>query len=200
VNLIHPTAVVDPKAEVHPAAEIGPFSVVGPHVQLGEGVVLKSHAHVTGHTTVGSYTRIFPFASIGDEPQDQKYRGERTRLVIGSRNTIREYVTLHPGTRGGGGETTIGDENLFMIASHVAHDCHIGNHVIMSNQVSLAGHVTVEDYAVLGGLSGIHQFVRIGESAMVAGMSGVSQDVAPCAIVQGNHAVPHPVPFGAFAA
>ncbi len=188
MNQIHPTAVIDPKAEVHPTVEVGPYAVVGPRVKLAEGVILKAHAFVTGHTSVGPYTRIFPFASIGGEPQDQKYRGEPTRLVIGARNTIREYVTMHAGTRSGGGVTTVGDDNLFMVASHVAHDCQVGNHVIMANQASFGGHVTIEDHAVLGGLCGIHQFVRVGESAMVAGMSGAGQDVPPFTIVQGNHA------------
>jgi UDP-N-acetylglucosamine acyltransferase len=188
VSQIHPTAVIDPKAEVHPTVEVGPYAVVGPHVTLAEGVILKAHTHVTGHTSVGPYTRIFSFASIGEEPQDQKYRGEPTRLVIGARNTIREYVTMHPGTRSGEGVTTVGDDNLFMIASHVAHDCHVGSHIIMANQASFGGHVTVEDHAVLGGMSGIHQFARVGESAMIAGMSGAAQDVPPFTIVQGNHA------------
>jgi UDP-N-acetylglucosamine acyltransferase len=178
--------VIDPKAEIHPTVEIGPYAVVGPHVQLCEGVILKSHACVTGHTTVGARTRIFPFASIGEEPQDQKYRGEPTRLVIGERNEIREYVTMHPGTQTGGGITTVGNDNLFMVAAHIAHDCQVGNHVIMANQASFGGHVTVEDYAVLGGLSGVHQFVRIGESAMVGGMTGAGQDVPPFTIVQGS--------------
>ena len=188
MNRIHPTAVIDPKAKIHPGVEIGPYAVVGPEVELSEGAVLKPHAYVTGQTFVGPYTRIFSFTSIGEEPQDQKYRGERTRLVIGARNQIREHVTIHPGTKGGGGETTIGDDNLLMVGVHVAHDCHVGNHVIMANQVGLAGHVLIEDYAVLFAYVGIHQFVRIGESAMVAAMSGVGQDVAPFAIVQGNHA------------
>ncbi|MEE8557726.1 MAG: acyl-ACP--UDP-N-acetylglucosamine O-acyltransferase [Myxococcota bacterium] len=185
---IHPTADVDPKSEVHPSAEVGAYAVVGPQVRLGEGVVLKHHACVTGNTTVGAGTRIFPFASIGEEPQDQKYHGESSQVLIGERNTFREYVTIHAGTEGGGSLTTIGDDNLFMISAHVAHDCHVGNHVILANQVALGGHITLEDYAVIMGLSGVHQFVRIGESAMVAGMSGVSQDVAPFAAVQGNHA------------
>jgi UDP-N-acetylglucosamine acyltransferase len=185
---IHPSAIVDPKAELHPTVEVGPYAIVGPHVQLSEGVVLKGHALVTGHTVVGPHTRIFSFASIGEEPQDQKYRGEPTRVRIGARNTIREYVTIHPGTSSGGGETTVGDDNLLMIGVHIAHDSHVGSHVIMANQASLAGHVTVEDYAVLAGMCGIHQFVRIGESAMVAAMSGTGQDVAPFVIAQGNHA------------
>lgn len=188
MSRIHPTAVVDPKAEVDPTVEIGPYAVVGPHVRLEREVVLKTHAHVTGHTVIGPGTRVFSFASIGEEPQDQKYRGEVTRLTIGARNTIREYTTIHPGTKVGGGETTIGDDNLLMVGAHVAHDSHIGSHVIMANQASLAGHVTVEDYAVLAGLCGVHQFVRIGESAMLAAMSGVGQDVAPYVIAQGNHA------------
>lgn len=188
MSRIHPTAIIDRSAEIHPTVEIGPYAVVGPHVQLAEDVVLKAHAHVTGHTSVGPHTRIFSFASIGEEPQDMKYRGERTCVRIGARNTIREYVTIHAGTSGGGGETTVGDDTLLMVGVHVAHDSHVGSHVIMANQASLAGHVIVEDHAVLAGLCGVHQFVRIGESAMVAAMSGVSQDVAPFALAQGNHA------------
>ncbi len=188
MSRIHPTAVIDPTAKIHASVEIGPYCVVGPDVELSEGVVLKPHAYVTGNTFVGPSTRIFSFTSIGEEPQDQKYRGERTRLVIGARNQIREHVTIHPGTQVGGGETTIGDDNLFMVGVHIAHDCHVGNHVVMANLVGLAGHVLVEDYAVLMAYAGIHQFVRIGESAMVAAMSGTGQDVAPFAVVQGNHA------------
>lgn len=188
MSRIHPTAIVDPKAEVDASVEIGAYAVVGPHVQLAEGVALRPHAHVTGHTSIGPSTRIFSFASIGEEPQDLKYRGEPTRLRIGARNTIREHVTMNPGTGTGGGETTVGDDNLFMIGVHIAHDSHVGNHVIMANQASLAGHVVIEDHAFLAGMCGVHQFVRIGESAMLAAMSGVGQDVAPFAIAQGNHA------------
>jgi UDP-N-acetylglucosamine acyltransferase len=182
---IHRTAVVEPGAELDPTAEVGPFAVIGPYVRLAEGCVVRAHAHVTGRTEVGPGTEIFPFASIGEVPQDLKYKGEPTRLVIGARNSIREYVTIHTGTGVGGGLTSIGDDNLLMIGVHIAHDCRIGHHVIMSNHVELAGHVLVEDYAVIYGKVGIGQFVRIGESAMLAALAGVSQDVAPYVIAQG---------------
>jgi UDP-N-acetylglucosamine acyltransferase len=187
VTRIHPTAIVDPGAEVDPTVEIGPYAVVGPEVRLAAGVVLRPHAYVTGRTEVGPESTIYSFASVGEIPQDKKYRGEPTRLVIGARNQIREHVTLSPGTAQGGGLTSIGDDNLLMIVSHVGHDCQIGSHVVMANNVALAGHVMVESYAVLGALSGVHQFCRIGESAMLGGLGGVSQDVAPYAIAQGNH-------------
>ncbi|MCP4003304.1 MAG: acyl-ACP--UDP-N-acetylglucosamine O-acyltransferase [bacterium] len=182
---IHPTAVVDPKAEIDPAAEVGPFSVIGPKVRLAEGVVVHSHAVVTGRTEVGAETQIFPFASVGEIPQDLKYAGGDTRVVIGARNTIREHVTIHAGIEQAGGLTTIGDDNLLMVGVHVAHDCQVGSHTIMANNVLLAGHVSVGDYAYLAGASGVQQFVRVGESAMVAGMSGLMNDAAPFLIVQG---------------
>lgn len=185
---IHPTAVIDPQAEVDPSVEIGPYSVVGPQVRLAAGVVLHPHSYVTGHTEIGPETHVFSFAAVGEIPQDMKYRGEPTRLVIGARNRIREHVTLHPGTAGGGGLTTVGDDNLLMIGSHVAHDCHIGSHVIVANNVGLAGHVRIEDHAVLGAFTGVHQFVRIGRYAMTAAMSGVSLDVPPFALAAGDRA------------
>lgn len=185
MSRIHPSAVVDPRAEIDSSVEIGPFCTVGPHVKLGASVVLRNHVNVSGHTEIGPGTVAFSFASIGDPPQDLKYRGEPTRLVVGARNTIREHVTLHPGTESGGSLTSVGDDNLLMVGSHVAHDCHVGNHVVLSNHVMLAGHVTVEDHAVIMGGTGVQQFLRIGESAMVAGLSGVIQDVCPFAVVQG---------------
>jgi UDP-N-acetylglucosamine acyltransferase len=188
VTRIHPNACVDPRAEIDPTAEIGPFAFVGPEVRLGPGVVLRPHAYVTGRTEIGAETVIYSFASIGEVPQDKKYRGEPTQLVIGARNHLREHVTISPGTAGGGRITTIGDDNFFLIGAHVGHDCHVGSNVVISNNTALGGHVRIEDYAVLGAASGIHQFSRIGESAMVAGMSGVAQDVAPFTIAQGNHA------------
>jgi UDP-N-acetylglucosamine acyltransferase len=157
-------------------------------VRLAAGVVLHPHSYVTGHTEIGPETHVFSFAAVGEIPQDMKYRGEPTRLVIGARNRIREHVTLHPGTAGGGGLTTVGDDNLLMIGSHVAHDCHIGSHVIVANNVGLAGHVRIEDHAVLGAFTGVHQFVRIGRYAMTAAMSGVSLDVPPFALAAGDRA------------
>lgn len=187
--VIHPTAQVDPRATLGPGVVVGPFCVVGGDVCLGPGVQLLSHVCVAGRTTVGEGTRIFPFASVGHECQDLKYRGEPSTLEIGARNTIREYVTLHPGTEGGGMVTRIGDNNLLMVGVHVAHDCHIGNHVVLANQVTLGGHVTVGDKAIIGGVSAVHQFVTIGPHAIIGGMSGVDTDVIPFGSATGNRAV-----------
>jgi UDP-N-acetylglucosamine acyltransferase len=185
---IHPTAVVAPRAVLAEDVTIGPYCVVGEHVALDTGVTLRSHVVVGGHTTIGSGTRIFPFASIGLEPQDLKYRGEESLLVIGRNNTIREYATINPGTAGGGMITRVGDNCLLMVGSHVAHDCQIADHVIMANNATLAGHVVIDDYAVLGGLCAIHQYVRIGRHAMIGGMSGVERDVIPYGQVMGDRA------------
>jgi len=185
---IHSTAVVAPNACLADDVVIGPFCIVGEHVALGAGVILRAHVIVDGHTTIGEGTRIFPFASIGLEPQDLKYRGEASSLVVGRRNIIREYVTMNPGTTGGGLVTRIGDDCLFMVGAHVAHDCQIADHVIMANNATLAGHVVVDDYAFLGGLCAVHQFVRIGKHAMIGGMSGVERDVIPYGQVMGNRA------------
>jgi UDP-N-acetylglucosamine acyltransferase len=185
---IHPTAIVAPGAELSGDVVIGPYCIVGGNVTLGARVTLRSHAVVDGHTTIGEGTRLFPFASIGLEPQDLKYRGEKSELVIGRNNTIREYVTMNPGTEGGGLVTRIGDGCLFMVGAHVAHDCQIGNCVVMANNATLGGHVVVEDYAVLGGLCAVHQFVRIGKHAMIGGMSGVERDVIPYGQVMGDRA------------
>jgi UDP-N-acetylglucosamine acyltransferase len=185
---IHPTAIIAPGAMLGEDAVIGPYCIVGEDVALGSGVTLRSHVVVEGRTTIGDGTRLFPFASIGLEPQDLKYRGEKSTLVIGRNNTIREYVTMNPGTEGGGMVTRIGDNCLFMVGAHVAHDCQIANHVILANNATLAGHVVVEDYAVLGGLCAVHQYVRIGKHAMIGGMSGVERDVIPYGQVMGDRA------------
>lgn len=185
---IHPSAIVDPKARVAETATVGPLCVVGPDVELGEHVELLSHVVVTGITSVGEGTRIFPFASIGHQPQDLKYKGEPSSLTIGRNCQIREHVTMNPGTEGGGMETRVGDNCLFMASAHVAHDCILGNSVIMANNATLAGHVVVGDFAFLGGLSAVHQFVRIGKHAMIGGMSGVEADVIPFGTVIGNRA------------
>ena len=185
---IHTTAVVDGKARIGAGVVVGPYCIVGPDVELKEGVRLVSHAVVTGATTVGEGSAIYPFASIGHPPQDLKYKGEKSRLVIGRRNIIREHVTMNPGTEGGGMLTQTGDDCLFMVGAHVAHDCRIGDHVILVNNSTLGGHVRVEDWAILGGLSAVHQFVRIGKHAMVGGMSGVESDVIPYGSVTGNRA------------
>ncbi|HSV28957.1 MAG TPA: acyl-ACP--UDP-N-acetylglucosamine O-acyltransferase [Candidatus Omnitrophota bacterium] len=185
---IHPSAIVDPNARVADSATIGPFCVVGPDVELGDNVELISHVAVAGRTTIGEGTRIFPFASIGHQPQDLKYHGEPSTLEIGKNNQIREYVTMQPGTEGGGMVTRVGDNCLFMASAHVAHDCILGNNVIMANNATLAGHVVVGEFAFLGGLSAVHQFVRIGKHAMIGGMSGVEADVIPFGMVIGNRA------------
>src|SRR5215469_6830884 len=184
--VIHRTAIVEPGATLAEDVKIGPFCVVGPHVVLGAGVELISHVAVAGHTTVGEGTRIFPFASIGHAPQDLKYRGEPSRLEIGRRNIIREYATMNPGTVGGGLVTRVGSDCLFMVGAHVAHDCQIGDHVIMSNNATLGGHVVLGEYAVLGGLSAVHQYVRIGKHSMIGGVSGVRRDVIPYGQVVGD--------------
>ena len=185
---IHPTAIVARGAMLAETAVIGPFCVVGQDVSLGPRVTLRSHVVVGGRTTIGEGSRLFPFASIGLEPQDLKYRGEDSELVIGRNNTIREYVTMNPGTEGGGMVTRVGDGCLFMVGAHVAHDCQIGDHVVMANNATLAGHVVVGDYAILGGLCAVHQYVRIGRHAMIGGMSGVERDVIPYGQVMGDRA------------
>jgi UDP-N-acetylglucosamine acyltransferase len=185
---IHPTAIVAPGARMADDVVIGPYCVVGDEVVLSAGVSLKSHVVIDGRTTIGEATRIFPFASIGLEPQDLKYQGEASSLVIGRNNTIREYVTINPGTAGGGMVTRVGDDCLLMIGVHVAHDCQIADNVIMANNATLAGHVVVGEYARLGGLCAVHQFVRIGRHAMIGGMSGVERDVIPYGQVMGDRA------------
>ncbi len=185
---IHPTADVHPDAQIGNDVTIGPFCCVGQHVNVEDGVQFLSHVVVDGITTIGEGTRIFPFASIGHEPQDLKYHGEQSRLVIGKNNVIREHVTMNPGTEGGGMLTTVGDGCLFMMAAHVAHDCQIGDNVILVNNATLGGHVEIGDWAIIGGLSAVHQFVRIGRHAMVGGMSGVENDVIPYGSVVGNRA------------
>lgn len=185
---IHPTAVVEAGAELGENVSIGAFCSVGPNVTLADGCRLISHAVVAGRTSIGANTHIYPFASIGHQPQDLKYQGEPSTLEIGANNIIRENVTMNPGTEGGGMVTRVGNNCLFMVGAHVAHDSDVGNHVIFANNATIAGHVVVEDYAVLGGLSAVHQFVRIGCHAMIGGMSGVEQDVIPYGSVLGNRA------------
>lgn len=187
-NIIHPTAVIEKGAELGDNISIGAYCVIGPHVKIGNGVQLKSHVAVDGHTTIGDETIVFPFASLGHAPQDLKYAGEKTELIIGKRNKIREHVTMNPGTVQDKGKTIVGDNCLFMTASHVAHDCVVGNNVILANNATLAGHVEVGDFAILGGLSAVHQFVRIGPHAMIGGMSGVEYDVIPFGLVKGERA------------
>ena len=185
---IHPTAIVASGARLASDVVIGPYCAIGGQVDLGAGVTVRSHVVIEGRTTIGAGTRIFPFASIGHEPQDLKYSGEDSSLVIGARNTIREYVTMNPGTTGGGMVTRVGNDCLFMVGAHVAHDCQIADHVIMANNATLAGHVVLEEHAFLGGLCAVHQFVRIGRHAMIGGMSGVERDVIPYGQVMGDRA------------
>lgn len=188
MSRIHATAIIEPGAEVDPTAEIGAYATVGPHVRLGPGVVLRPHAVVTGHTQIGAETVVHSFACLGEAPQVLRYKGEKTHLVIGAHNQIREYVTIHPGTAEGGGTTSLGDDNLLMIGMHVGHDCQLGSHLVISNHVQLAGHVIVEDWAWISALSAVQQFVRIGESAFLAAMSGAMQDLAPFSWAQGHPA------------
>jgi len=185
---IHATAVVASAAVLAEDVVVGPYCVIGEHVVLGAGVSLKSHVVVDGRTTIGAGTRIFPFASVGHETQDLKYKGEPSSLEIGRNNTIREHVTINPGTAGGGMVTRVGNNCLLMVGAHVAHDCQIGDHVILVNNATIGGHVVIEDYAILGGLSAVHQFVRIGRHAMIGGMSGVERDVIPYGTVMGDRA------------
>ncbi|MCV6593533.1 MAG: acyl-ACP--UDP-N-acetylglucosamine O-acyltransferase [Silicimonas sp.] len=182
---IHPSAVVEDGAVIGPDTEVGPFSLIGPDVVLGAGVHVKSHAVVTGRTEVGDETVIFPGAVIGEIPQDLKFKGEASRLVVGKRNRIREGVTMNTGTEGGGGVTTVGDDGLFMTGAHVAHDAHVGDRVIVANQGAIAGHCVIEDDVIIGGLSGIHQWVRVGRGAIIGAVTMVTNDVIPYGLVQG---------------
>jgi len=184
--MIHNSTVIHRNAKIGKNVEIGPFCCIGPKVEIGNNVKLISNIHIEGNTKIGNGTKIFPFASIGTEPQDLKFKGEDNSLEIGENNTIREYVTINPGTKGGGGKTIIGNNCLFMISSHVAHDCHIGNNVVVANNVPLGGHVKIEDSVVIGGNSAVQQFTRIGRLAMIGGMTGVLKDVIPFGLSFGN--------------
>ncbi len=185
---IHETAIVSPKATIGEGCYIEAYSIIGENVRLGRAVRIDSHVVIDGHTEIDDETHIFPFVSIGLAPQDLKYKGEETCVKIGKRNQIREFVTIHRGTAGGGGITIIGDDNLLMAQAHVAHDCRVGNSVIMANAATLAGHVIVEDGATIGAYSGVHQFCRIGREAFIGGYSVIVKDALPFAICQGNHA------------
>jgi UDP-N-acetylglucosamine acyltransferase len=185
---IHPSAVVDRKAKLGTEVVVGPFCVVGPDVALGDRVKLLSHVSVAGRTRIGDDTTVYPFAALGYPPQSVKYKGEPSTLTIGAKNTIREHVTMHPGTQDGGMVTAVGDNGLFMVGVHIAHDCRVGSGVIMANNATLGGHVVIGDHAYLGGLCAIHQFVRIGPHAMIAGHSAVGDDVIPYGFVMGERA------------
>ncbi|QQS32246.1 MAG: acyl-ACP--UDP-N-acetylglucosamine O-acyltransferase [Acidobacteriota bacterium] len=187
-TFVHETAIVSPDAEIGTGTYIGPFCTVGGSVVLGDGVRLGSHVVIDGDTSIGAETHIFPFASVGLAPQDLKYKGESTKTVIGKRNQIREFVTIHRGTGSGNGITVIGDDNLLMAQAHVAHDCRLGSGIIMANAATLAGHVEIDDGASVGAYSGVHQFCRVGFQAFIGGYSVVVKDAMPFAIIQGNHA------------
>ena len=184
--MIHSSSLIDKKAKIGTGVKIGPFCNIGPNVELKPNVELISNVHIEGNTVIGKGTKIFPFASIGTMPQDLKYKGESNSVSIGENNMIREYVTINPGTEGGGGKTIIGNNCLFMISSHIAHDCKVGNNVVIANNVPLGGHVTLEDSVIIGGNSAVQQFTRIGRLAMIGGMTGVLKDVIPFGLSFGN--------------
>ena len=184
--MIHKSSIIDTKAKLGKNVKIGPFCFVGPKVSLDDHVELISNVHIEGNTRIGKGTKIYPFASIGTDPQDLKFKGEENSLVVGENNVIREYVTINPGTAGGGSKTVVGNNCLFMISSHIAHDCKIGNNVVIANNVPLGGHVTIEDSVVIGGNSAVQQFTRIGRLAMIGGMTGVLKDVIPFGLSFGN--------------
>ena len=188
LNGIHKTAIIEKGAKIGKNVKVGAYCVIGKNVKIGDGTELKSHVAIEGNTTIGKNNVIFPFVSIGTIPQDLKFSGEESKIIIGDNNTIREYVTVNLGTKDGGMITKIGNNCLLMIGTHIAHDCRIGNNCIFANNATLAGHVIVEDYAIVGGLSAVHQFVRIGKHAMIGGMSGVEHDVIPYGTVKGNRA------------
>lgn len=185
---IHPTAIVDSRAELDRDVEVGPYSIIGPNVQIGRGTRVKSHVVIEGNTAIGQDNVIFQFATVGSIPQDLKYRGENSRLVIGDHNTIREFVSLNPGTTGGGMLTRVGSHNLLMMYCHIAHDCLLGDHNVIANGATLGGHVILEDYVIAGGLIGIHQFVKIGSGALIGAGSMVSKDVPPYCNAAGDRA------------
>ena len=183
--MIHKTAIIDPKAKISENVHIGPYCVIGPNVEINENTEIQSHVNISGHTKIGKGNKIYPFVSIND-PQDLKYNGEPTNLVIGDNNKIREYVTINPGTVGGGGKTIIGNNCLFMVSSHVAHDCQLGNNIIIANNVAVAGHAIIDDHVIIGGNSAVQQFTRIGKMAMIGGMTGVLHDIIPYGLSTGN--------------
>ena len=183
--MIHKTAIIDPKAKLGKNVQVGPYCVIGPNVEIGEDTIIKSHVNISSNVKIGNGNKIYPFVSFND-PQDLKYNGEMTKLVIGDNNKIREYVTINPGTIGGGGKTVIGSNCLFMISSHIAHDCQVGSNVIIANNVPLGGHAIIEDNVVIGGNSAVQQFTRIGSMAMIGGMTGVLHDVIPYGLSTGN--------------
>lgn len=189
-SLIHPSALVDPKAQLHPTVSVGPFSIIGPNVKIGAHTEIGSHCVIDGHSTIGEYNRFYRFCSIGGIPQDKKYAGEPTELVMGDRNMVREYVTINTGTVQDGGVTRLGSDNWIMAYVHVAHDCQIGSNVILANGVQMGGHVHIGDWAIVGGLAAVHQFGRIGAHSMTGGQSAVHKDIPPYVMSAGNPCVP----------
>ena len=187
--MINNTAIIDSNAKISKNVSIGAYSVIGPNVQIGEGTVVQSHVNITGNTIIGVNNKIYPFVSIGNDPQDLKFKGEKNFLEIGDNNSIREYVTINPGTEGGGGKTKVGNNCLFMVSCHIAHDCIVGDHVILANNVPLGGHAYVDDHAIIGGNSAVQQFTRDGKFAMIGGMCGVVRDVIPYGIAHGNRSI-----------
>jgi UDP-N-acetylglucosamine acyltransferase len=184
--MIHKTAIINSKAKISSNVAVGPYSVIGPDVEIDDDVIIKSHVTITGFTKIGKKNIFYPMSSIGSDPQDLKYKGEKTNLIIGDGNTIREHVTINTGTMQGGGETKVGNNNLIMIGAHIAHDCIVGNNVVIANNSAIAGHAVIEDCVIIGAKCGIQQFVRIGELAMIGGMTGVSRDVIPYSVSTGN--------------
>ena len=184
--MIHKTAIISKTAIIEDNVEIGPYSVIGPNVKISNNTKIHSHVNIVGNTSIGSENEIFPFASIGTPPQDLKYKGEKNSLIIGNNNKFREYVNINPGTQQGGSITKIGNNNLFMVYCHVAHDCNISNNIVLANNVQVGGHVSIQDNAIIGGSCAIHQFSRIGEAAMIGGMTGVLSDVIPFGLSMGN--------------
>ena len=189
--MIHKTALIDSKAKISNNVKIGAYSIIGPNVQIDQGTEIHSHVYITGNTKIGSNNKIYPFASIGNDPQDLKFQGENSLLEIGNNNKIREYVTINTGTKGGGGLTKIGNNCLFMVSAHVAHDCTVGDNVILANNVPLGGHAKIDDNVIIGGNSAVQQFTRIGKFAMIGGMCGVVRDVIPYGMVIGNRSILH---------
>ena len=187
--MIHKTAIIDSKAKISKNVKIGPYAVIGANVEIGEGTEIQSHVSIVGNTKIGRNNKIYPFASIGNDPQDLKFQGEETKLEIGNNNKIREYTTINPGTKGGGGLTRVGNNCLFMVSAHIAHDCYVGDNVILANNVPLGGHAYVDDNAIIGGNSAVQQFTRVGKSAMIGGMCGVVRDIIPYGIAHGNRSV-----------
>ena len=187
--MIHKTAIIDSAAKIGQNVKVGPYSIIGANVEIGEGSEIQSHVSIIGNTKIGMNNKIYPFASIGNDPQDLKFNGEETKLEIGNNNKIREYVTINPGTKGGGGLTKIGNSCLFMVSSHIAHDCFVGNNVILANNVPLGGHAIIENNVIIGGNSAVQQFTRVGRSAMIGGMCGIVRDIIPYGIALGNRCV-----------